>query len=310
MCALRTRKLREIRPWAVNRGTLSWHLVAMNRRLLVASSLASLAGAIAIFACVGDTPVTPTDAGPDTGGGDVNNKPDAVSDAATPLLTCQGSETLETFDDPMNLPSNADVCFQNFTPVPCSFAGGTGVQYASQALSAVATTGVQTYALGSRAHEAFGPVEARVTEAFVTYEVSVSAFIGDSGWHGFGCLFDQDDLNEAGTTATSISRLDIATTGTAAAAFTYVNGTHTGQTAVPLTGYSSTGPMTVTMRIDRRTSPKATVTLSSTAGNGTVNLSPTFGADLALWCGAAHEATNGVTKVTISKIRYARCLKP
>lgn len=285
----------------------------MNRRLVVLGSLTLLGGALALFACVGDTPVTPVpDAStPDTGGGDVAVKPDGAGDGGAPLLTCQGSETLETFDDPMNLASNSDLCLHG-SPLQstCNFAGGNGLMYAAGALEAQTTTGVELYALASRTHQAIGPVLARVTEAIVTYEVSMDQFVGDSGWHGFGCLLDQDDVNDAGTSATAISRVDMATNGTTAAAFTYVNGGHTGQTPVPLTGYSSSSPMTVTMKLERRTTPTATVSLSSVAGTGSVNLSPAAGADLALWCGASHEAPNGKTHVTIRNIRYARCLKP
>ena len=284
----------------------------MNRRLLIGGSIVSLAGGLALFACVGDTPVTPVpDAGaPDTGG-DVVVKPDGAGDGGSGLLTCQGNETLETFDDPMNLSSNGDLCLYG-SPVQstCNFAGGNGLSYASQALKAQTTTGVDTYALASRSHQQLGTVLARVTEAIVTYEVSMDQFIGDSGWHGFGCLLDQDNVNDAGTAATSISRVDMATNGSTAAAFTYMNGTHAGQTPVPLTGYSSSSPMTVTIRIDRRTTNQATVSLSSVAGTSSVNLNPSAGTHLALWCGATHEAANGKTNVTIRNIRYARCLKP
>src|ERR1035437_6023552 len=94
---------------------------AMNRRrtFLFGSALVLPLGAFAYLGCVGDPPVTPPptgDGGPDVGAAvtadatsDVSN--DARADATVPLLTCQPSETLETFDDPMGGSGTGDFCY-------------------------------------------------------------------------------------------------------------------------------------------------------------------------------------------------------
>lgn len=277
------------------------------------ASVASLAGALALFACVGDTPVTPVpDAGvADTGGGDVNVKPDATGDAAPPLLTCQGSETLETFEDPMNRAANVDLCVSNTTVLACDQGVTNGVAYGAGTLTAATkqTAAAPNFSFAARSFEALG--SARAVEAIVTYELTVDSLDNaDAGWSSVGCYLDLADYNDAGT-ATALSRVEIAASGGGGSAWTWTTGNRAGGTSSNLSGFSTSAsnPMTVSIKIDKRAAPKAVVSVSSTNGSGSANLNPVGASALQLSCGAGREGP-GVNKVSIRKIRYARCLKP
>ncbi len=285
----------------------------MNRRLLALAAVASLAGAFALLACVGDTPVTPTpDAGPADSGGDVDVKPDANADAAPPLLTCQAGETLETFEDPMNASSNVDLCW--VTSPSCDQAVANGLSYSGGVFKAAVTVSAPPpfgIAFSYRGHEAFSAKLTNVVEAITTFELTVDAVTTpDGGWQSVGCLLDLTDTAPDGG-FTFISRTEIATNGSTGSAFTFANGNRAGGSTAALTGYPSTlgVPMDIVIRLDRRATTKASVSLTSAAGSGSINLSPVAASKIGLSCGVGHEGF-GTTKATMKKIRYARCLKP
>ncbi len=279
----------------------------MKRKLLLISSIVAGAVAAGSLACVGDAPVNnPPDAGKETGAADTGAG-DAIADAAAPLLSCQGGETLETFDEPMNVSSNFDLC--SVTGGTCDQAVTNGVAFSGGTFKAAIDYAGSGLAFSARAHEVVG--KPKVAEAIVTYEMTIDALTkADAGWQSVGCLIDLSEVNDAGT-LTFISRTELATNGAGGSAFAYVNGNRAGGTSSPMPGFSAepSTPMTITIRVDRRSATKATFTLSSSNGSGTANLNPTGASRLGLACGVGREGA-GSSKISVKKLRYARCLQP
>jgi hypothetical protein len=276
---------------------------AMTRKVVFASVASLLLGAAALFACVGDAAVTP----PVDAGGNETSTADTGSDAAAPLLSCPSGETLETFDEPMNVSSNFDLC--SVTGGACDQAVTNGVTYSGGTFKAAIDYSGSALAFSARAHEALG--KPNVAEAIVTYELTIDAITkADAGWQSVGCLIDLSEVNDAGA-LTFISRTELATNGAGGSAFAYVNGNRAGGTSLPMPGFSTepTTPMTITIRLDRRSATKATFTLASNSGTSTVNLNPTGASRLGLACGVGREGA-GTSKISVRKLRYARCLKP
>lgn len=275
----------------------------MKLRWLTLGSAALLAPAAIFLACVGDTPATPpgTDSGIDS-----NPAADGGSDGATPLLACQAGETLETFEEPMNQSTHVDLC----TVAPCDLAVTNGVSYSGGVFkAAIDYAGGSSFAFSARSHEATG--KPNVAEAIVTYELTVDSITraDGGGWQSVGCLLDQTEY-DAGT-LTGISRVEIATNGSAGSAFTYFNGNRAGGSNVALPGFTLDGttPMTISIRLERRATTKATISLSSSVGSGSINLTPVNAPQVNLSCGVGRESA-GISKISVRKLRYARCIKP
>jgi hypothetical protein len=284
----------------------------MNRRraFVFGTSILLPLAALAHFGCVGDAPVTPgVDGGsPDVGGGDVaaDVAKDGGADSAVPLLACQPNETLETFDDPMGGGGVKDFCF-NKSYVSQTCVAPYALSYAAGTLTAAATPSVSDgFAFADRSMD----LGTTAAAALVTFELSITGVSGSDGgtFSGLGCFIDLDNANDAGV-ATSISRIDLATDDKALYASTWTSAqpNRLGGTRAAIPGFTLVDPITVTISVDHRSAPVAKFDVASKAGSGSVSLNPATGSIVAMSCGADRIGV-GETKVTIRKIRYARCV--